>query len=750
MGEVYRARDTRLDRDVAVKVLPAEVGQDPAALARFEREAKAVAALSHPNILALHDFGREGGVSYAVTELLEGESLRDRLRDAALPPRKAIEYAHQIALGLAAAHDRGIVHRDLKPDNLFVTKSGLVKILDFGLAAKSAPFSNTGGTNAPTTPGLGHTEPGTVLGTAGYMSPEQVRGKPVDHRSDLFSVGLVLYEMVSGRKAFHEDSSVETLMAVLRDDPKPLSQVGREIPSGLEALVAHCLEKSPEERFQSARDLAFALQVLERESGTRSDPAIVSSGHQRAEPAPASGPHAALPPSIAVLPFRNLSADPENEYFSDGMTEEIIDALSKIGAIRVAARTSSFAFKGKDDDVRQIGERLNVRTILEGSVRRMGNRIRINARLVSAADGYDLWSEHYDGDMSDVFQVQDEIARAIAGALKVRLLPAEEAALATPGTRDVEAYNRFLKGRFFFGQRSASKAIEQFEAAIAADPKYAAAYTGLADSYCIHGFYGGTPTRVAFEKARAASLEAERLQPDSAEVLVSLGLIEHYYGWDEGEEIRVLERAIALEPRSAAAYSWLGLLHGLHGRCEEGLRRSREATRLEPLSANAQTNVGLPLYAVGRYDEALVELRKAVSMDPNALYPLWALGMCYQSMGAAAEAVEAQERAVSLTRRELTWPVALLGSAYAAAGRRSEAEAILRELDGWAGRQYVPQFHVAWVYAALGDRDAALDRLGRAISERNALCWWIRYSPLFEDLRRDRRIEPLLDRIVPE
>jgi tetratricopeptide (TPR) repeat protein len=373
-------------------------------------------------------------------------------------------------------------------------------------------------------------------------------------------------------------------------------------------------------------------------------------------------------------------------------------------------------FKDRQQSLRAIAEELQVSTILEGSVRRAGDRIRINARLVSAEDGYDLWSEHFDGDMSDVFKVQDEIARAIAGALKVRLLPDEEAAIATPGTRDIEAYNRFLKGRFFFGQRSARKAIEQFEAAIAADPRYAAAYTGLADSYCIYGFYGGTPTREAFTRARAAALEAERLEPDSADVLVSLGLIEHYYGWDEAKEIRLLERAIDLAPGSAAAYSWLGLLHGLHGRCEEGLWRARQATRLEPLSANAQTNVGLPLYQVGRYEEALVEFRKATSIDPNALYPLWALGMCYQSMGAAAEAVETVERSVALTRRELTWPVALLGGAYAAAGRESDARAILRELDTWSGREYVPPFHVSWVHVALGDRDAALDCLERAIA----------------------------------
>jgi serine/threonine-protein kinase len=745
MGEVYRARDTRLDRDVAVKVLPEALARDEAALARFEREAKAVAALSHPNILAIHDFGMSGVISYAVTELLEGETLKQRISVAPLPPRKAVQYGQQIALGLAAAHDRGIVHRDLKPDNLFLTRDGLIKILDFGLAAPASPLSDSGGTHAPTSPG--RTDPGTVLGTAGYMSPEQVRGKAVDHRSDLFSVGLVLYEMLTGRRAFRAETAVETMMAVLRDDPPPLASTGRDLPPGLEEIVTHCLEKSPEERFQSARDLAFALHVLERDSsGVKLPPAASDSGGR-----PHVGSSGSVQaPSIAVLPLRNLSADPGNEYFSDGLTEEIIDALSKIGALRVAARTSSFAFKGKDEDVRKIGDRLNVRTILEGSVRRSGDRIRITARLVSATDGYDLWSDHFDSDMSDVFAVQDEIARAIAAALKVRLLPAEEAAIATPGTRNVEAYNRYLKGRYFFAQRAPRKAIEEFEAAIAADPDYAAAYTGLADSYGIFGFYGGIETREAFRRSRAAAVRAQELQPDSAETLVALGIFEHYFGWDFEKEVRLLERAIELAPRSAAAYTWLGLLHGLRGRTEEGLRVARQAARLEPLSGNVQTNVGLPLFMARRYEEAIIEFRKATSLDPGAMYGFWAKGLCYQSMGDFQEAITAYEQSVMLSRRELTWPVALLGGAYGAAGRRDDALRVLRELEAWRERAYVPPLHVAYLHVGTGDFEPALDCLERAVDERNALTWWVGFSPFFDPLRSMPRFERLLERIAPE
>jgi TolB-like protein/Flp pilus assembly protein TadD len=444
-----------------------------------------------------------------------------------------------------------------------------------------------------------------------------------------------------------------------------------------------------------------------------------------------------------------LSADPENEYFSDGMTEEIIDALTKIETLRVAARTSSFAFKGKDEDVRRIGERLNVRTVLEGSVRRAGETIRIAAQLVNVADGYHLWSERYDREMRDVFAVQEEIARAIAGALKLRLLPVEEASLVTPGTRDTEAYNRYLKGRYFFNQRDPKSAIAQFDDAIARDPGYAAAYTGLAESYGIFGFYGGISTAEAFARARAAATKAREIAPDSPDVHLSIGIIDHYFGWDPEREERHLRRSIELAPESAEAYSWLGLLHGLLGRLEEGLELARHAALLEPLSANIQTNVAWPFFGARRYREAVEEFRKALRLDPNAMYPLWGLGMTLQCMGAHGEAIAAYEQSVTITRRKLTWPVALLGGAYAAAGRRAEAQSILRELKEWSAREYVPPFHTAFVEIGLGETDAAFASLTRARDERNALFWWIRYNPAHDPLRSDSRFDALVEGIKP-
>ncbi|MFY9551322.1 MAG: protein kinase [Thermoanaerobaculia bacterium] len=732
MGEVYRARDSRLGREVAVKVLPDPIHASADALERFHREARAVAALSHPNILAIHDVGEADGVAYAVMELLEGETLRARLTASAIPARKTVEYALQIARGLAAAHDRGIVHRDLKPENVFLTREGLVKILDFGLASLSAAPAIRGDASQSPTAG---TQPGIVLGTAGYMSPEQVRGRPLDHRTDLFALGAILFEMVTGRRAFRGDSPAETLVAVLQQDPMS-EPSGAQIPSELARIVAHCLEKEPGERFQNARDLAFALEAWE---GTSSS-------------SPSGAAPGAAPPeaSIAVLPFRNMSADRDAEYFSDGITEEIISALTGIERLRVAARTSSFAFKGKDTDVRQIGREIGVRAVLEGSVRQAGRRLRISAQLIDVANGYHLWSERYDREMEDIFAIQDEIAGAIAATLRVRLLPADgETRPGARSTDDVEAYDDYLKGRYFFNRRQPPEAIAEFERAIARDPRYTAAYTGLADSYCIFGFYGGIATLDAFARSRAAVEKAVELDADSADVRVSRALVEHYFGWDLEREEAELRRAIALAPESAAPRSWLSILVSFRGRPEEGLGHARDAAALEPLAANIQTNVGWALFAARRFEECIPEFRRALHMDPDAPYPLWASSLAYQKVGAHDKAVEVLEHAVRVTGRRQSHYIALLGGAYAAAGRRSDALLIRDELEVRARTEYVPPFHLVFLHMPLGDFDAAFDCLERAREERNCLVWWIGESPVYDPLRGDPRFAGVLSRIVP-
>ena len=754
MGEVYRARDSRLERDVAIKVLPESLLADAQALARFEREAKLVAALSHPNILAIHDVGTDAGITYAVTELLSGETLRDRMNAGAIPLRKITDFARQIALGLAAAHARGIVHRDLKPENVFVTTDGVVKILDFGLAKRELPGGPPGASVAAT---VARTTPGTILGTVGYMSPEQVRGEPADYRTDLFSFGAVLYEMALAKPPFREPTDVETMTAILRNEPADLHRRGATSPELLR-VIGRCLEKKPEERFQSASDLAFVLSVF-GEPGSAEAVRIVEQPAETVR-VPSAGRSASGPgtratisdssrASIAVLPFRNMSADKENEYFTDGITEEIINALTKIEALRVASRTSSFAFKGKEEDVRRIGEQLGVRAVLEGSVRRSGNRLRISAELISVVDGYNLWSERYDREMEDVFAIQDEISLAIANVLKVRLLAGEDRALVSRATDDVEAYNHFLKGKYFFNRRVPREAIAEFERAIARDPGYAPAYTGLADAYCIFGFYGGIPTLDAFAKARTAASKARELEPESAETHLALGLVEHYYGWDFELEDREILRAIELAPRSAAAHSWLGLKRSFLDDPEEARRHAIRARDLEPLSPNVHTNVGWTYFAERNFEAAEREFRRALSVDADALYPLWACGITLQLSGKHDESVAMLEKAVRLTERSQTWYLGHLGGCYGAAGRESEARAVLAELRERSSREYVAPFHVAFVHAGLGDHDSAVAALELACDQRNGLAWWPRSAPLFDALRSHPRFESVLAKIVP-
>ena len=738
MGEVYRGRDTRLGREVAVKVLPESLAADPDALARFEREARAVAALSHPNILALHDYGQENGVFYAVMELLEGETLRDRISAAAVPVPRAVDFAHQIAQGLTAAHEKDIVHRDLKPENVFVSRDGHVKILDFGLAKSAALPEASQRASGLATAG---TEAGVILGTVGYMSPEQARGEHAGPQADIFSLGLILYEMVSGRNPFRRETAVETLVALLREEAPPLSSSSRTVSSELEQIVAHCLEKYPAARFQSARDLAFALRVLDRgghHSGAGSEDVGSSAAAARAE----------TEASVAVLPFRNMSADPEAEYFSDGVTEEIISVLSLIPSLRVAARTSCFAFKGKDTDVRRIGRELGVRTVLEGSVRKAGRRLRITAQLIDVATGYHLWSQRYDREMEDVFAVQDEIARAIADTFQPTPSGEGAALLAERPTQSVEAYDLYLRGRHLQKLRRLRQAIEQFEAAVAKDPGYAAAYTAIADSYSIWGFYGGISTWEAYARARSAAERAKELAPDSADVLVSVGVIEHYYGWDTSRQEKELRRAIELSPKQGDAYFWLAINLAGRGRFEEAIEVGRQGVALEPHSANAQAALGWAWAAGRRFAEAVPEFEKAVRLDPDAAFPVWSLGQAQHHAGLVTEAIATLERGVAVTQREHCFEIALLGEALAAAGRKDEARALLAELEQRAKREYVPPFDLAVLHAALGENSEALTALEKAYEDRNGLLWFRIHFPSFDTLHGEPRFKAIAERLA--
>jgi serine/threonine protein kinase/tetratricopeptide (TPR) repeat protein len=740
MGEVYRARDTRLGRDVAIKVLPQHLSSDARSLARFEQEARAVATLSHPNVLAIHDVGETEGTRYAVMELLEGSTLRERLTAAEVSVPRAVSWALQIAQGLAAAHERDIVHRDLKPENVFVTRDGIVKILDFGLAQRvEAAPAIRGRPNLTAT--------GMIVGTVGYLSPEQACGLPADQRSDIFAFGALLYEIVTGRRAFDRPSSAETIAAVVRDEPPPISDSGRKVSNELEEIIRHCLEKDPGERFRTARDLVFALRLVER---ALSRPPSIDT--EVRAPAPARSPE----PSIAVMLFRTVGGNAESEYFAEGMTEDVIAALSSVPGLRVAARTSSFAFRGKNDDVRKIGSELGVATVLDGSVRQAGQRLRVTAQLIDVASGYNLWSERWDRDMADVFAVQEELASAIARTLRAHLpgssTPSSDdiqkpAKVAARENRDVAAYDRYLKGRYFMSRRRLHEAIGEFEAALQRDPDFFEAHTALSSAWSFWGFYGGVSTWECWARARAAAERAEELAPDSAAVPLGLGIIEHYYGWNSANEERFFRLALARDPTNAEVHFWLALCIGALGRVEEALVFAREGVRLEPHSPNNRAAMGWPLLTVGRYEEAAQEFAAAVVLGESP-FALWSHGTALSALGRHEPAIAALSAAVEATGGRYSYYSALLANALAQAGRTEEARRMLRELEASSTREYLPQFDRALVLVGLGEDDAALTALERACYERNAFIWSRMHYPQFQRLAKTPRFRALAEQLA--
>jgi serine/threonine-protein kinase len=734
MGEVWRARDQRLQRDVAIKVLLGTATHSDQALARFEREARAVAALSHPNILSIHDFGTEDGTLYAVMELLEGATLRERLEQSELGVGRALDWGHQIAQGLAAAHERGITHRDLKPDNFFVTRDGVVKILDFGLARLDQNESG----NPDQARTARQTSPGTIIGTIAYLSPEQARGEIADHRSDIFAFGAVFFEMLTGRPAFLRPTAAETIVAVLRDSAKPLSESGR-LPAEVEEILHHCLEKDRDERFRSARDLAFALKLAGRTTS-------VAPEVPRQTPRPADSGLRAAELSIAVLPFRNMSPTADAEYFSDGMTEEIINSLAAVPALQVAARTTSFAFKGRNDDIRRIGRELGVAMVLEGSVRQSGARLRVTAQLINVENGYQLWSNRWDRDLADVFAVQDEIAQAIASTLKLRV---ERDDLGASGkTQNLEAYDRYLKGTYLWGQRRAEEAIVELKAAVESDPDFADAHTALADAWAVRGYYGGVPTWEAWSRARAAVDEAERIAPDSAGVALSRGILEHYYGWKTARLEQFCRLAIERNPKSADPWTWLAIGYAASGRRKDALDAGTRGIELEPHHANVRTSQAWAYLFTNDYEAAARLLEKAVEVGPNAGYAHWSYGLALRYGGRIRESLAIFERLVDTSNGKIPLYISLLGGALAEAGETARAEEILAGLvQRRSEGDFVPSIDLATVLVALGDHEAALDALERGREERNGLMWGRIHMHDFIPLRSHPRWRALAQRL---
>ncbi len=770
MGEVYRARDTRLGRDIAIKVLPAEFASDSDRLRRFEQEARAVAALDHPNLLAVHDIGTHEGAPYIVAELLEGESLRERLDGGVLPVRKALEIAVQMAQGLTAAHDKGVIHRDLKPANVFLTRDGHVKILDFGLAKLVPPRTAEEHARASTVTET--TGAGTVLGTMGYMSPEQVRGQALDQRSDIFSFGCVLYEMLSGRPPFKQETAADTVSAILHEDPQTLTSSGREIPAVLAGFVTRCLEKAPDDRFSSAHDLALALQA---ESGAlvgwapapglprqRSRlqvgmAALAVAGAAAAGvyvlvvrgPATTPGPPGLIR-SIAVLPLANLSGDPSLEYFAEGMTEELTGTLSRISALKVISRTSASQFKGTKKPLREIAAALGVEGVIEGSVLCVGNRVRITAQLINAANDAYLWAESYDRDLKDVLTLQNEVALAVAREVRAKVTPQEQTRLAGGRPVNPDTYRLCLEGRHFLWKSTSeeeySKAVERFQRAIDSDPTYAPAYAGLALCYNAGGYRGNKPSDVSFPRARAAARRALELDDGLAEAHAVLGQVMFQANWDwAGAEVE-LQRAIDLDPSSSDVHAAYGFYLLTVGRADPAIQQYRRVLELDPLTPGRTINVGIALYYAGRHEESIAQLKRALELDPTDGWARMMLGSNYARRLDYPEAVAECDRAVEGLPEDPN-VLAVCGRVYGLAGRRPQALAILDRLKSLSERRYVDPYNMAWVYDGMGDDDSTMSWLERSYVERSAGMCGVASELWSDDLRTDVRFQDLVRRM---
>jgi serine/threonine protein kinase len=728
MGEVYRARDSRLGREVAIKVMADRIATDPDMRRRFETEARAVAALSHPSILAIHELAVVEGAPISVMELLQGETLRTRLAGGPLPWRDAVHIAASVAEGLAAAHARGIVHRDLKPENVFLTTDGGVKILDFGLAVlrSNAPVPD------PDAPTIAATAQGTVLGTLGYMSPEQVAGERVDGRSDIFSLGCVLYEMISGRRLFHGSTPQEVIAGLMRDRVPPLSGVDPLAPAELKAILSRCLERAPARRFESARDVAMALQALLTGSGT-------AAAGRRARP---------RGKSLAVLPFINAVADPAIEYLTDGITESIINSLSQLSGLRVVPRSLVFRYKGLQADPATIGLALNARTILTGRVIQQGDLLNIQAELVDTITESQLWGEQFRQKVEDIVALQQEIAWQISEALRLKLTGEQKKKLRKKPTVNPEAYQDYLRGRYHWNNwtpDSFRKALEYFDRAIAADPMYARAYAGLADTLGSMAFYGYVAPQDGFPRAGAAAQRAIELDPDLAEAHASLalGLLFWRRDWPGAE--REFSAALKKNPDLAQAHALYSIYLITVGQHEESVEQARTAQRLDPLSLLVNMSVCWALHFAGRYEEAIRETQRTRELAPAFQEAGNLLIASYESLGRF-------EDAAAVAMEQPCYGVVIDGAALREAYRREGAAGYWRKrlemfLNAKPSRPGMLDYGLAVMYVHLGEIPRALDHLEKLVSEPAGGAVFIAVEPALRTLRGNPRYEELLRRV---
>lgn len=811
MGEVYLAEDSRLRRKIALKVLPKNIAQDKDRLRRFEQEALAASALNHPNILTIYEFGAEGEWHFLATEFVDGETLRERMNREPLGLREVLDVAIQIAAALNAAHEAKIVHRDIKPENIILRDDRLVKVLDFGLAKLIEKRNEAVDTEGETRAHV-NTKPGMVIGTVAYMSPEQARGKDTDSRSDIWSLGVVLYEMLAGCQPFTGETTTDTLAIILHREPVPLDE---NTPPELNRIVRKALQKNRDERYQTIKDLLLDLKNLKRELELAEEiershiPPLAKSANvstiQSSENATATyspnltaaiSTQNSISPqtssaeyivgevkkhkfaslgvlavlvvallvggyfaffakraasqfdSIAVLPFVNASGNQETEFLSDGISETLINNFTRIPALRVTARSTAFRYKGKDTEPQTVGKELNVSAILTGKVLQRGDSLSVHVDLINVADGTQIWGNQYNGKASEILDIQQKIARDVSEQLKLKLSGAQEEQITKNYTANSEAYQFYLKGRFYWNRRTAEnlqKAIQEFQQAADKDPNYALAFVGLADCYTLLEQYAGKPTSETLPKAKIYAERALAIDDLLAEAHASLGLInDNSWKWAEAE--REYKRAIELKPNYPTVHHWYSILLQKQGRPDDALKEIKRAQELDPLSGVINVNVTAVYLRKGDTNSAVENGRRLIELDPNYWQGHSWLGLAYLTQGRNAEALAEIQKGVELSNGTIE-SISFLGYASAVAGRRGEAVSIIKELkERYAKREALGQ-NIAAVYAGLGDKNAAFAWLEKDFQVRSGGLLNIRWYPTFEPLRGDPRYADLLRRM---
>ena len=767
MGEVYLAEDTKLKRKIALKFLPSHLTADKEIIDRFEREAQAAASLNHPSICTVYEIDEAEGQSFIAMECIEGQSLKEKIESGPLDVYEAVDIAMQVADGLKKANEKGIVHRDIKPANIFITEDGVAKILDFGLAKLAGPTQMT--------------KTGTILGTVSYMSPEQAKGEKVDGRTDIWSLGVVLYEMVTGQLPFKGEYEQAIVYAIMNEEPEPVTGLRTGVPLELERIIHKALGKDPKERYQHADELIVDLRKVKKDLKSGVTPVkrktkpktalkvskkfmiigtlilaviftisafLLFKGTDKKEPSKTEVINQLK--KIAVLPFVDMSADKDQEYFCDGISEELINRLAKISAFRVTARTSAFSFKGQNIDIPTIGKRLKVDIILEGSVRKEGNKLRITAQLIKVTDGFHLWSETYDRLMKDVFAIQDEISLSIVERLKVSLLKGENSKLKVRPTISVEAYNLYLKGRYYWNKRTKEafqKGLEYFQLAIEKDPTYALAYAGIADCYNLLQVYAYLPPKEAFPKARAAAEKALEIDPSLAEAHTSLAWVRVSYDldWSAGE--KEFKRALELNPNYATGHHWYSIYLTAMGRHAESLAQIKRAQEVDPLSLMINTDLGFVLFYGRQDDLAIEQYHKTLEMDKDFVVAYWRLAIIYAQKEMYDEALAATQKMRELLGDKDPLVLGAIGYIYALLGKRDEAKKVLNELSGLSKHSYISSMRVALIYMGLGQKEQAFKWLEKAYEERDFWMTFIKVAPPFDRLRSDPRFKILLKKM---